>query len=246
MARVADGDASAAIEYRVVGRPGLASFELTKQGQPLVEATSLDDLLFYLEKDLTIELQKRRPDLFFLHSGAVERNGKAFLLTAESGFGKSTTTWGLLHHGFQYLSDELSPIDLTRMEVWAYPHALCLKRRPPHYPLPEATIDLGTTLHVPVFQLPTAAIHDARALGGVFLVDYSPDRSVPELREVGSSEAAARLYVSTLNALAHDNFGLEGVARLAQNLPCFAVDAADLAATCHLIRNKVDQLAAAA
>ena len=49
------------------------------------------------------------------------------LLAGASGNGKSTTAWALLHRGFQYLSDELAPLDLSAMTVHAFPHALCLK-----------------------------------------------------------------------------------------------------------------------
>ena len=59
-----------------------------------------------------------------------DRLGHMWVL-GKTGAGKSTTAWGLLHHGFSYLSDELAPIDLETLEVLPYRHALCLKRRPP-------------------------------------------------------------------------------------------------------------------
>jgi len=76
-----------------------------------VAAMGVDDLLYYLEKDVTVEIQQRRPDLLFMHAAAVEWRGTAVVLAADSGSGKSTTTWALLHHGVRYLSDELAAID---------------------------------------------------------------------------------------------------------------------------------------
>ena len=228
------------LDYEIVVRAG--RYLLSRDGAQIATSADRGELLYDLEKDLTVELQRRRQDLFFLHAAALERSGRVFLLAAESGSGKSTTTWGLLHHGFRYLSDELSPIDLASMQVWPYPHALCLKSRPPHYPLPDKTVDLGRTLHVPVPSLPVASIEAPLPLGGILLVQYSPDRSAPRMQRISASEAAAHLYVNTLNALAHSNSGLDGVARIAQALPCYAVEAADLRETCDLIRNTVDPL----
>jgi len=163
-----------------------------------------------------------------------------FLLAAESGTGKSTTTWALLHHQFSYMSDELSPVDLDSMQVWPYPHALCLKEPPPKpYPLPAVTIDLGRTLHVPTRALPSATLSSARPLGGLFLLARCPELREPEMRAIGPAEASARLYVTALNPLAHPNHGLDAVVRITQHVPCFAVSAAELSATCALIRSTV-------
>jgi len=225
------------LEYSVgtLETPGL--YVLRRPGQPPLEGIPAGDLLFHLEKDVTVELQKRRPDLYFLHSAALEWNGKACLLAAEAGSGKSTTTWALLHHGFRYLSDELSPVAPDTLRVFPYPHALCLKQPPPDYPLPAETMDLGRTLHVPVRSLPSEVIKEPLPLGAVFLVKYRPDLDAPELRAIGSAEASARLYLTALNALSHPNRGLDAVVRIAEHVPCFAIHSADLPATCALIRS---------
>jgi hypothetical protein len=222
-------------------------FSLTRRGQPAIDAVDQSDFLYLLEKDITIELQKQRPDLFFLHSAALDWHGKAYLLVAESGGGKSTTAWALLHHGFQYLTDELSPVDLHSMRVFPYPHALCLKRLPPQlYPLPGDVVHLGRTMHVPARSFPSAAIFTPRPLGAVFLLKYCPNLDAPNLRAIGPAEAGAHLYVSALNALAHPNHGLDAVARIAEQVPCFAVSSAELHATCGLIRSAVGQGSSAA
>ena len=164
------------------------------------------------------------------------------LLAAESGSGKSTTTWGMLHHGFRYLSDELSPVDLATMSVFPYPHALCLKQdrlRP--YALPPGALRLGRTIHVPVDTLPAPTASGPRALGGVFLVTHRPDMAAPEMRSIGPAEASARLYVTALNALAHPNQGLQAAVRIAQHVPCFALSSSDLSATCALICSTVER-----
>lgn len=231
------------IHYQVAKGAARDTFSLVLNGRAVEGDVEPGDLLFALEKSLTVELQTRRADLFFLHAAAIERDGMALLLAAESGSGKSTTTWGLLHHEFTYLSDELSPVDIDTMRVFAYPHALCLKRDPPlPYTLPPSTLRLGRTLHVPVDGLPAPTAAGPCALGGVFLVTHRPDIAAPELRMISPAEASARLYATALNALAHPNQGLEAVARIAQHVPCFELSSSDLSATCAMMRSAVDKI----
>ena len=199
-------------------------------------AADLGELVFQLEKAIIVAIQERRPDLLFLHAAALERDRAAWLFVGASGAGKSTTAWGLLHHGFSYLSDELAPIDLDTLEVLPYPHALCLKRRPPPpYLLPAESLDLGRTIHVPARYLPSVSRLDAYALKAVFFVSQDARRHEPVLRRVSTAEAAARLYVSTLNALAHEARGLDAVLRVAGRVSCFVLQAGDLESTCKLI-----------
>jgi hypothetical protein len=108
---------SADLHY-TVGRQGESSaFFLTREGQEPLVASDDSEFLFLFEKGLTIDLQKLRSDLFFIHGAAIEFLGKAFMLVGPSGSGKSTTTWALLHHGFRYLSDELGPVDLESIHI---------------------------------------------------------------------------------------------------------------------------------
>jgi hypothetical protein len=234
----ADEDPHPDLEYQIRVSDIPETLSLLCREHLLLAGIEPCDLLFAIEKELVVELQNMRPDLFFLHSAAIEWKGKVCLLAADSGSGKSTTAWALLHHGFGYLSDELAPVDLRSMEVHPYPHALCLKQAPPpDYPLPAETIDLGRTLHVPVPALPTQAIAVPRPLGAVFLVKYRPDLGAPELRAIGAAEAAARLYLTALNALSHPNRGFDAAVAIAKHVPCFAINSADLPATCALIRS---------
>ena len=232
-----DQNSSSEIEFSVKRSETSASLSLAQREQAAQVAEDPSDLLFLLEKQVTIELQKRRPDLFFLHAAAIILEGRACLLTAESGGGKSTTAWGMLHHGFEYLTDELSPVDIRSMRVFPYPHAIGLKRRPPDsYPLPPSVLDLGRTIHIPVNALPCRTVSEPCPLAAVFVLKYRPDLAAPEVRAVGPAEAAARIYANALNALAHDDHGLDAAARIAEQVPCFSVLSAGLPATCRLIR----------
>jgi hypothetical protein len=204
-------------------------------------ATNDGDFLFLFEKDLTIELQKLRRELYFIHAAALEFSGKAFLLVAASGRGKSTTTWALLHHGFGYLSDELAPLCLDTLEVQPYPRAISLKTDPPWpYTLPVEVLRTSSTLHIPTRQLPAAAVSKPMPVAAIFFLEYSPGPNRPNVRHLSKAEAAARLFVHALNPLAHAQDGLPGAASVAERVSSFSLDAGDLARTCALIANTLE------
>jgi hypothetical protein len=221
---------------------GDQAFVIDRAGMAPIAARELSGLVYGLEKDITVEVQRRRGDLLFLHAAVVEWQGRVSLLAANSGVGKSTTTWGLLNHGFGYLSDELCPIDLAAMTVLPYPHALCLKQRPTgSFQLPTGHLDLGRTVHVPARLLPGPVLTSPRSLGAVFLVNRDPAITRPVVQRVSAAEAAARLYVVTLNALAHPDRGVPAVLRVAQHVPCYRLAIGTLPESCELIRSTLER-----
>jgi hypothetical protein len=229
-----DRPADHALSYRIDETAD--GFTLVRTGGRAV-AQDLAELLYLFDKDLTLELQRLRPELYFLHAGACERNGKIVICVAPSGSGKSTFVWALLHHGFHYLSDELAPVDLPTLAVQPYAHALCLKREPPTpYCLPLATLRTTDTLHVPVAALPGAGLSSGSAtLGGVLFVDHRGSPSGPVLTSLKPATAAMHLFANALNPLAHANDGLDAAARIAQSVPCFALNSSDLPRACEAV-----------
>ncbi len=240
MAKPRAAGTTAAIVYAIVASGDGAGYVVTRRDGPTVTAADAAEAVLLLESDLTLELQRRRSDLCFLHAAAIERDGRAYLLAAESGAGKTTTTWGLLHHGFGFLTDELSAVDLASRVVHPYPYALSFKTPPPaEYPLPPGGVELGHIVHLPTRCLPAPPRRSAVPLGGVLLVRFDRTRGAPSLDRMSSGEASAHLYVTILNALAHRNQGLDAAVALAESLPCYALAAGDLRATCALVERAV-------
>jgi hypothetical protein len=226
------------LTYNVQQVDSDAAISVTRPDNTQWSSQDVGQFLFELEGDLQIDLQQNRRDLYFLHAAAGEVDGGARLLVAESGGGKSTTLWGLLQHGWAYMSDELAPVDLDSMQVHAYPRALCLKRRPPHYPLPPDSLQTSRTIHVPVDELPAVGSGPSRPLTAVYFVNYRPAATQPLLRPIGRAEAAARLYANALNQLAHDNAGLDAAVQIVRDIPAFVLESADLADTCRLVTSR--------
>lgn len=208
------------------------------EGQQTVTADSDYEVLYYFEKMMTIALEELRSDLYFLHAGALEYGGTACILVAESGAGKSTTTWALLHNGFRYLSDELAPVDLESLEVMPYPHALCLKSDPPApFHLPEETLRTRHTLHVPVERLPGNFLRTSVPLSAAFFISYRPDAPAPSVRPISQGETTARIYANGLNQLAHQHYGMEAAARIGTGIAGFEMVTADLRKSAELMRD---------
>jgi len=203
----------------------------------LEKAATDGDLVFAVEKKLAVEAQLRRQDLYFVHAAVLASCDGAFLLSGESGAGKSTLTWALLHNGFEYLSDELAPIELDRLQVHPYPHAICLKSEPPvPYILPKGVLRTSRTIHVPVELLPSRACQKEQPLRFLFFVRYDPAASEPRITSISPVEGAARLYSNTLNSLAHTGLGLEQAISIAKNCKCFTVTSPSAELTCSALR----------
>lgn len=225
------------LEYQIQSRPEQHGYTVARRDSGfdcLVDKT--DELIYLLEGDLVVQLQLLRADLLFLHSAVVSFDDEAHLLIGRSGAGKSTTCWGLLHHGFHYVSDELAPIEISEGLVAPYSHALCMKSPPPaEYPIPDATCATGRGYHIPLSAMPTVAITADLPLRTIFFVDYQSGNATSTVTPIRHAEAAARLYPNILNALAHQNEGLDAARRLTEHVRCFRVNAGLLRSTCDMI-----------
>jgi hypothetical protein len=199
-----------------------------------VMATNAANLLYQVDKLLTVALQHRRPDVYFLHAAAVARGGSALVLAAPPGTGKSTLALALVQRGFDYLSDELAPVDVPGLRVYPYPHALCLKSRPPApCSLPPAALDVGGRYHVPAAALSESIPRHPVPLGALVFLTRGVRATTCE--RLTPASASAHLMANALNARAHELDGLSAAARLAEQIPAFRIDTSSLDAACALV-----------
>jgi hypothetical protein len=233
------GQAAPQLHYAIRRHPVSHAYILARDPLEPRFASDTGEFLFLFEKDMTIELQKLRRDLYFLHSAALEFRGRAILLVAPSGVGKSTATWGLLHHGFRYLSDELAPISLSDGLVHPYPRAVGLKQSPPNpYYLPASSLYTSRTIHVPVGT--NLICGKPTPLGAIVFLQRGPDGSVPAIEPVSKGKAAMRLFANALNPLAHAGEGLQGAVGIVREASCFELTVGDLGSTCALVKSALE------
>jgi hypothetical protein len=210
--------------------PAGRSFELSLGDGVTRTLEHPDDLIYDLDKQITLELQYQRPDLFFVHAGVLELDGRAIVLPAPSGTGKSTLTLALVSRGFGYLSDELAPIDLARRTVHAYSHALCLKAVPGAITLPPGTVQTPERWYVPPSALRARQVRSPTPIAALAFVRRHG--TGPRLSRLSPARAAAHLLNNALNPSAHPQQGLEAALSLAQSVACYEVDSSDLALAC--------------
>lgn len=189
------------------------------------------EFLYHLEKDMVIQVQYRRPDLYFIHGAVMTWGEQCCLIIAPSGGGKSTLAWALLESGFTYYTDELAPVDLDQLTVWPFDHAFCLKTPPPSpYRLPENAYATERAYYVP---MPKQNLPKRRLTHLIFIDQPSAG---PPVTEVSEGEASARLFANSLNALAHGNQGLSAARKLAEKTVAYCTHSRDLAVLVREIR----------
>lgn len=211
-----------ALEYLISYSPSTGLYSIARHNSDTIETPSKSDFIYYFEKDFTIELQKIVGDeFFFIHGAALERNNQVVVISGQSGAGKSTTTWALLHHGFHYLSDELTPIIPGSMEVLPFPHSICLKSTPPiPYALPESTLTLERTWHIPILKHQIHSLPNSALTTFIFL-EYRQELKRTTLRKLEASESMVYIYQNALNQLAHPNDGLPAALQLANETDAY-------------------------
>lgn len=185
-------------------------------------------LHFAIDKALTLGLQRRRPDLLFLHAAVFVRAGQAVAVLASPGGGKSTTALAALEAGLDCSSDELAPIDPKTLRVWPYPRALVLKHRPAKITARSRlrSIRLGPRWYLPLRIGAWRRTCEPPRLRSLVLLERS-HRGVTAMEAIAPSHATAHVYSHCLNPLAHPRSGLTAVRQLVTALPCYRLESAE-------------------
>ncbi len=228
-------DGSPPVRTYTVSGPDSSGHFVVADGETSQSAEGADDLIYQIDKAITVAWQLERRGLFFLHAAAVAVNGRVVALPAFPGTGKSTLTLALTERGLDYLSDELAPVDLETLTVEPYPHAICLKSEPPApYRLPEGTVRVNRRLHVPVERLNGATRHEPLPLAAI-VFPRRDDTRFAGLRRLSNASGAVGLVAHLLNGLAHPGYGLDAAISLSASVPCFELDVTDLPAAAKTI-----------
>jgi hypothetical protein len=216
---------AAAREYQI-DRDGAAYRVATSRIDSTFE--DIAALIFHIDKEITVALQHLRPDLLFMHGAALAFRERAIVLSAPPGTGKSTLTLVALRHGLDYFSDELAPIDLQQLTVWAYPRSVFLKTAPPEpHRLPPHAITHHGRHYVPRASPTQNAQGSEAKLAGLIFLRRDSER-FNGLRRISAASGAARVMANSLNLLAHPSAGLDAAIHLSRTTPCFELDVTDL------------------
>jgi len=229
------------LNYSTSFQSNNGQFQISREGKEIGVYDNTADFVYFFEKDLTLELQKLRPELFFLHSAALKFSDKTILIIGHSGAGKSTTSWALTHHGFAYFSDELSPIDLNTMKVTGYPHAICIKQDPPApYLLPDDTLVTNRTKHIPVENLAAGVARGTAKISHIFFVQYKAEQQDVAILPISPALASAKIYANALNQLSHEESGLPAASKIALAVDSYTLEFNNVEQACREIKQLLE------
>ncbi|NNC73811.1 MAG: HprK-related kinase A [Sphingomonadaceae bacterium] len=194
---------------------------------------SLDHGLLAAEMGMNLQMALGQRRFLLLHASAVERDGKALLMTGHSGAGKSTLSALLGERGWRFMGDEFALIYPETGLLHAFPRPVSLKNEavelfdsvdanrlgPVMRDTPKGTI---RHLRPPVDAIAKMADPAKPAL--LLFPRFGHD---PAMRDMGQAEVFVRLTQASTNYVALGETGFAALTKLVQSVPTRAIDYPD-------------------
>ena len=190
--------------------------------------------------NLQMALGQRR--YLLLHASAVERDGRALLMTGVSGAGKSTLAALLSLRGWRLMGDEFALLDPATGMVHAFPRLVSLKNAAIGVveraagghrfgPLLAGT-PKGDIRHL----VPASAAIDAMSVPARPALILFPSYGYePATREIPQIESFVRLTQASTNYVAMGERGFSALTGLVKTVPSLAIDYPDTDAAMALV-----------
>ena len=166
-----------------------------------------------------------------LHASAVEKDGKALVMTGASGSGKSTLSAMLGNNGWRFMGDEFVLLDLVSGEVTPYPRLISLKNEAigaMQATMPDATFGplmqgtpKGDIRHMVPPKSAVAAM-DRPAKPALLL--FPQFGYEPAIRDVPLEETFMRLTQASTNYVALGEAGFTTLTRFIRQVPVRSID----------------------
>jgi HprK-related kinase A len=224
---------------RVQGLRGVVrpQCELLCDGIRELEPFPLDTPLPLLEWGTNYAIATRLFCYLLLHAGVVERGGRAIVMPALPGSGKSTLTAALTLRGFRLLSDEFGVVRLRDARLLRMLRPLALKNESidviarfepsavigPRFPKTHK----GTVAHLAPQPSHIDARHEIAHPTLVVFPRFDPSAGV-ELEPVKKTRAFARLAVNSFNYHALGPDGFDALGQLVDESSCWQLRYGDL------------------
>jgi HprK-related kinase A len=226
--------------------------ELIVDGAIEFEPFPLDTPMPLLEWGLNYALASRLCCYLLLHSGAVARHGRAVLLPAMPGSGKSTLTAALALRGFRLLSDEFGVVRLSDCRLLPMLRPVALKNESIDVIArfsPQAVIGpryskthKGTVAHLAPLLEHVDACHEPVEPALIIFPRHDPSVEL-EMEPVPQARAFARLAVNSFNYDILGPDGFDALGKVIQACTCYQLRYRDLDRAVDAIGGLVDQAA---
>jgi HprK-related kinase A len=211
--------------------------ELLCNGHLELEPFPLDTPLPLLEWGTNYALATQLFCYLLLHAGVVERDGRAIVMPAMPGSGKSTLTAALSLRGFRMLSDEFGVVRLGDARLLRMLRPLALKNESidviqsfepkaiigPRFPRTRK----GTVAHLAPQPSHVDARYEVANPALVVFPQFVPAAGV-DIEPVSKSRAFARLAVNSFNYQALGPEAFEALCHLVERSTCWQLRYSDL------------------
>jgi hypothetical protein len=171
-------------------------------------------------------------DHLLIHAGAVvDQSGRAILLPADSGSGKTTVVTGLLKRGFRYLSDEAAALDPETFLIHPFAKPLSIKSGTqalfPDLRPDDDYVELADGYwHVDPGSFATAEPAPPSRVALIVCPRYIPAAKT-ELRSLSPAQACLRLGRQVINFDLWKRRALPILARIAGEARCYELTSSD-------------------
>jgi HprK-related kinase A len=172
------------------------------------------------------------------HAAVVEKSGRAMILPAPPGSGKSTLCAGLVNRGWRLLSDELTLVDFASCTVVPLPRPVSLKNASIEVIRAFApTAAIGPAVHdttkgsVAHMRAPTDSVRRApetAAPGWIVLPRYQAGAGA-RLTPLSKARGLMKMAENAFNYSVHGRRGFELLARFVDSCSCYEFAYGDLA-----------------
>jgi HprK-related kinase A len=193
--------------------------------------------LAVLEWGVNLAIAMRFHGFLMLHAAVLERAGRALLLPAAPGYGKTTLCAGLAHSGWRLFSDEFGLLRPQDTRLTPLPRPMPLKNESIEVMrrfAPQATFGpvipntrKGTVVHVGPPPDSVARAEDTAPAGWIVFPRWAAGEPLV-LEEVGRTEAFMKLATNAFNYDLLGEPAFETVRALVESARCFELVYSDL------------------
>jgi HprK-related kinase A len=210
----------------------------------------LDQAMLAAEMAMNLQMALGWRRHLLLHASAVEKDGKALIMTGASGSGKSTLAAMLGCKGWRFMGDEFVLLDLATGEAVPFPRLISLKNEAigamqataldgRFGPLLRGT-PKGDIRHLVPARDAIRAMAESAKPALLLFPSFGFD---PDVREIGASEVFMRLTQASTNYVALGEAGFTALTRFITAVPARAIDYRDGVEAETLVNRLWDELA---